>query len=56
MTPSDQKRVRDNFRRYQRMPLERRQELRDRFQEMSPDQRKRLRERMSDRPRATSRD
>jgi hypothetical protein len=53
---SDQKRVRDNFRRYQRMPLERRQELRDRFQDLSPEQRNRLRERMSDKPRAVSRD
>ena len=56
MKPADQKRVRDNFRRYNRMPIERRQELRDRFQDMSPDQRKRLRERMTDKPRATTRD
>ena len=35
----EQDRVRDNFRRYQRMPIERRQMLRDRFRDMTPEQR-----------------
>jgi hypothetical protein len=52
MSPDEQDRVRDNFRRYQRMPVERRQQLRDRFRDMTPEQRKRLRERATDRPRS----
>jgi len=55
MSPDEQKRVRDNFRRYQRMSIERRKQLRDRYRDLTPEQRQRLRDRAADRPRATDR-
>ena len=39
----------ENFHRYQAMPPEHRQKLRERFRDLTPDQRKRLQDRMTDR-------
>ena len=55
MSTDEQDRVRENFRRYQRMSIERRQQLRDRFRDMTPEQRQRLRDRAADRPRPSPR-
>ena len=39
LSPDEQQRVRETFRRYRDMPPERREELRERWQEMTPEQR-----------------
>ena len=57
MSPADQRRIKDNFKRYKAMPPERRQQLRDRYRDLTPEQRKRLQDRMTDRrPKPTTRD
>jgi len=46
LSPEEQERIRENFRRYQEMKRERRELLRERYNRLTPEQRRELHERI----------
>lgn len=56
LSPAEQRRLKENFRHFNRMNRDRRQKMRARYRDMTPEQRRRMRERARHRQRPANRD